>query len=1200
MSAVAPALMTERLPGQPPRAGAPSDLAGGFAALLASSVDMASAAPLMTGRHKLSAPTSDSGPALQTVAPGQPVETPDLPMDMSDAPAEMPGRPVDINAAGAPVDKPVVMAMSTPARGDRPSDAPAMPAPQIMPAASQATTRPAGATASTPVDGAEVASAVAATAVATPVTAAPIDVSPLSVNAAPVNVPSVNAPSVIPLSVGPFSVTSGIAAPIITAPAIAAPVVIATLGTAQPKVSAVDGSVVDARAGHDAQPGPRAASLSGDDGARPSMPRPPAGAADGQMTDAPAGRSNDRLTERHDIASAAPRGADGVTGQAATEQPEAAQADTVLAEPVRFTMSADITANGGADGADDAPIPGLDTDMAAHAAVGASVVIDTAKTAIDSSLPEARQPAEDPVPDATVVNAATAAPVVPPAMAGLTETAIAWTNIAWTGIARSVDTAARTVQDLGDRTGRMVGRLVAGGTPAFEATTMLSDGDLAVAPDTEAAMTATGTDAFRTAAPAANRAPSPMGIDKGMAPDSASMPESVLIPESALMPERVVMPEGAVTSETAVAPSTGPGSDIGALSGSVASRETRAGAEPETAAETTMPVTTPDMQIAASLLAPRPQAAAAITVPAGRRAGVEPASIAGDGMTSDSARPTVGTSSADDGGTEPRSTDDQRQGAAHAGPAPARAGADGRGADSLAPGGAPTDRPTASSPAGPAGRAAPGVPAAGGIPTVAPAGAPAADRGASLMAGGAAAATAPVLGKDGVPRQSNVHARSQGPSGAPSAAPAQAPAGVTMVATGMASNADIPAPASRPVPADAPRPTANAGQIISDRPISNAGPVAVDGPVNLTGRFQMTGGFDTADPAENAGPVEKPGPADNGGRMETTGRINAPTETVRPMSAGLAALSAMTGFDDSMTADTAALSGNAGPAVDNRVVTDGDAAAGRRGDRSTTTATMPASDGSASAGSANDGTGTAFASPFASTSSSTTSVSAINSATSNPAAGLPQTASQPAGTAAILQQSLSGQPRPAAQVTAHMDAARTRMASAGGETHFVMTLMPAELGRVRVEMKIDAQGRLSARFSAENAGAIEALTADQAELERSLSKAGFKVETGALRYDVDRSLTQGFNQAQGTSQGSSAQAAGGQPGFGQDTGQNQQQQAFAGLAGDGNRRGNDNGQARRGRDMTNDRDLTGQIDARIDSAAADQRLGDSRRVDMRI
>jgi len=99
---------------------------------------------------------------------------------------------------------------------------------------------------------------------------------------------------------------------------------------------------------------------------------------------------------------------------------------------------------------------------------------------------------------------------------------------------------------------------------------------------------------------------------------------------------------------------------------------------------------------------------------------------------------------------------------------------------------------------------------------------------------------------------------------------------------------------------------------------------------------------------------------------------------------------------------------------------------------------------------------------------------------------------------------------------------------------------------------------------------------------------------------VDRSLTQGFNQAQGTSQGSSAQAAGGQPGFGQDTGQNQQQQAFAGLAGDGNRRGNDNGQARRGRDMTNDRDLTGQIDARIDSAAADQRLGDSRRVDMRI
>ena len=189
--------------------------------------------------------------------------------------------------------------------------------------------------------------------------------------------------------------------------------------------------------------------------------------------------------------------------------------------------------------------------------------------------------------------------------------------------------------------------------------------------------------------------------------------------------------------------------------------------------------------------------------------------------------------------------------------------------------------------------------------------------------------------------------------------------------------------------------------------------------------------------------------------------------------------------------------------------------------------------------------------------------------------------------------------RPAMQVAQHMHTALAGSMSpaggmplAGGESHFVMTLMPADLGRVRVEMKIDAQGRISARFSAEKPEAVDALSADAGDLERSLTQAGFKIEPGALRYDVDRSLA---NQAGG--QQMAGQQGSGQQGQGF-AGQNFAGQGFSGMAGDGDRRGN--GAPRRDRDTNIDRDPLAGIGS-LNGLAADQVATiDGRRVDMRI
>lgn len=188
-----------------------------------------------------------------------------------------------------------------------------------------------------------------------------------------------------------------------------------------------------------------------------------------------------------------------------------------------------------------------------------------------------------------------------------------------------------------------------------------------------------------------------------------------------------------------------------------------------------------------------------------------------------------------------------------------------------------------------------------------------------------------------------------------------------------------------------------------------------------------------------------------------------------------------------------------------------------------------------------------------------------------------------------MQDALPG--KPAMQVAQHMHTALTSGTPlTGGESHFVMTLMPADLGRVRVEMKIDAQGRISARFSAEKPEAVDALAADARDLERSLTQAGFRIEPGSLRYDVDRSLAgQAGGQQMAGQQGQQGQGFGGQGLAGQGSG---------GMAGDGDRRGN--GAPRRDRDTNTDRDPLAGIGS-LNGLAADQvAMIDGRRVDMRI
>jgi flagellar hook-length control protein FliK len=108
-----------------------------------------------------------------------------------------------------------------------------------------------------------------------------------------------------------------------------------------------------------------------------------------------------------------------------------------------------------------------------------------------------------------------------------------------------------------------------------------------------------------------------------------------------------------------------------------------------------------------------------------------------------------------------------------------------------------------------------------------------------------------------------------------------------------------------------------------------------------------------------------------------------------------------------------------------------------------------------------------------------------------------------AGTHAPLAARATGADRPlaikpvAAQVALHVG-----KAAKAGLTRIEIALDPASLGRVEVRLDFGRDGSISTLFVAETREALDALRADARTLERALSEAGLKADSGSLGFSL--------------------------------------------------------------------------------------------------
>jgi flagellar hook-length control protein FliK len=71
-----------------------------------------------------------------------------------------------------------------------------------------------------------------------------------------------------------------------------------------------------------------------------------------------------------------------------------------------------------------------------------------------------------------------------------------------------------------------------------------------------------------------------------------------------------------------------------------------------------------------------------------------------------------------------------------------------------------------------------------------------------------------------------------------------------------------------------------------------------------------------------------------------------------------------------------------------------------------------------------------------------------------------------------------------------------------GLTRIEMALEPASLGRVEVRLDFGRDGSINALFVAETREALDALRADARTLERALTEAGLKTDSGSLGFSL--------------------------------------------------------------------------------------------------
>jgi hypothetical protein len=85
----------------------------------------------------------------------------------------------------------------------------------------------------------------------------------------------------------------------------------------------------------------------------------------------------------------------------------------------------------------------------------------------------------------------------------------------------------------------------------------------------------------------------------------------------------------------------------------------------------------------------------------------------------------------------------------------------------------------------------------------------------------------------------------------------------------------------------------------------------------------------------------------------------------------------------------------------------------------------------------------------------------------------------------------------AAQVALHIG-----KSAKAGLTRVEIALEPASLGRVEVRLDFGRDGSINALFMAETREALDALRADARTLERALSEAGVKTDSGSLGFSL--------------------------------------------------------------------------------------------------
>ena len=102
------------------------------------------------------------------------------------------------------------------------------------------------------------------------------------------------------------------------------------------------------------------------------------------------------------------------------------------------------------------------------------------------------------------------------------------------------------------------------------------------------------------------------------------------------------------------------------------------------------------------------------------------------------------------------------------------------------------------------------------------------------------------------------------------------------------------------------------------------------------------------------------------------------------------------------------------------------------------------------------------------------------------------------------------QPVPAKEIMDQINVQISKAAKEGLDK-ITVQMRPEALGRVEVQLKLGADGQLSALIVADKAETLEALKRDASQLEKSLADAGFKTDQGSLQFSL-RGEQQGNQQ----------------------------------------------------------------------------------------